>query len=115
MKFDSLTDTSLRRFKRSTILRYGFEVYNAKTDASQKTNLSSQIRIFRDGKIILEGKTVPLDILDPADLQRIKSAGAISIGTEMQPGEYVLQLIVTDNLAKEKRRLATQFVQFEVQ
>ncbi len=112
---NSLIDTSLRRFKRGTILRYGFEVYNAKTDASQKTNLSSQIRIFRDGKIILQGKSVPLDILEQTDLQRIKSSGAVSLGTELPPSEYVLQIIITDNLAKEKRRLATQFVQFEIQ
>ena len=32
----------------------------------------------------------------------------------MQPGEYILQVVVTDNLAKERRKIATQLVQFEV-
>jgi hypothetical protein len=32
----------------------------------------------------------------------------------MVPGEYVLQLIVTDALAKEKRRVATQWIDFEI-
>lgn len=112
---DALTDTSLRRFNRGTILRYGFEVYNAKLNAAQKPNLTTQIKIFRDGKMILEGKTQPLDLAGQTDWQNVKSAGAINLGTEMAAGEYVLQIIVNDNLAKEKRRVATQFAQFEIQ
>ncbi|HEV8158694.1 MAG TPA: hypothetical protein VGP58_06670, partial [Pyrinomonadaceae bacterium] len=94
--------------------RYGFEVYNAKLDASQKLNLTTQIRIFRDGKIIFEGKNAPFELLEQTDLQRAKSAGALILGKDMAAGDYVLQLIVTDNLAKEKRRTGTQFVQFEI-
>lgn len=112
---DPLTDTSLRRFKRGTILRYAAEVYNAKLDAAQKTNLTTQIKVFRDGKLLLEGKTLPLDLFGQTDLQRIKFSGAVNLGADMAAGEYILQIIVNDNLAKEKRRVTTQFVQFEVQ
>ena len=110
-----MNDTALRRFKRNTILRYGFEVYNAKLDESQKLKLTTQIRIFRDGKLIYEGRNAPFELLEQTDLQRIKSVGALSLGSEMQAGDYVLQIVITDNLAKEKRRIATQFVEFEVQ
>lgn len=110
-----MSDTSLRRFKRGTVLRYGFEVYNAKLDQTRSPKLTVQIKIFRDGKLILEGKQTPLELLGQTDLERIKSVGAISLGSEMQAGEYVLQIIVTDNLAKEKHRIAAQFVQFEIQ
>ena len=112
---DPLTDTSLRRFQRGTVLRYAFEIYNVKSDAARKPNLTTQIRVFRDGKPILEGLNVPLDLLGQTDLQRIKSAGALSLGSEMSAGEYVLQIVITDNLAKKKRQIATQFVQFEIQ
>ncbi|MDQ3041096.1 MAG: hypothetical protein M3R11_01805, partial [Acidobacteriota bacterium] len=107
-------DTSLRQFKRGTILRYGYQIYNAKRDASQKSNLSAQVKIFRDGKPVLEGKNAPLELSGQADLQRIKAAGALSLGNEMQAGDYILQIVVTDNLAKKKRQIATQFVQFEI-
>lgn len=112
---DPLTDTSLRRFNRGTILRYVCETYNAKLDAAQKPNLTAQIKVFRDGKPLLEGKNIPVDLSRQADLQRMKSTGAITLGSDMTAGEYVLQIIITDNLAKGKRRLATQFVQFEIQ
>ncbi len=77
-------------------------------------NLTTQIRVFRDGKLIFEGKNAPFELLDQTDLQRAKSAGALSLGKEMATGDYVLQVTVTDNLAKEKRRTGTQFVQFEI-
>lgn len=111
---DALTDTSLRRFRRNTALRYGFEIYNARLDSSQKPQLTTRVKIFRDGKLLFEGKETPLELIGQTDLERIKSTGALGLGTEMQPGEYALQIVVTDNLAKEKRRIAAQFVQFEI-
>ena len=110
---DPLAATSLRRFKRGTILRYGYEVYNAKL-AAQKPSLLTQIRIFRDGKMIFEGKQLPLELFGQTDFERIKTTGAINLTDGMPAGDYVLQIIVTDALAKEKSKIATQFVQFEV-
>ncbi len=109
-----MNDTSLRRFKRGTILRYGYEIYNAKLDASKKPNVTTQVRIFRDGKLLLEGKKTPLDLFGQSDLERIKTVGALSLGGEMPTGDYILQIVITDNLAKEKQKISTQFVQFEL-
>jgi len=109
-----MSDTSLRRFKRGTVLRYGFEIYNAKLDTTRNPKVNTQIRIFREGKLMLEGKQTPLELLGQTDLERIKSVGAINLGSEMQTGEYVLQIVITDALAKEKNKIATQFVQFEI-
>jgi VWFA-related protein len=111
---DPLAATSLRRFKPGTILRYGYEIYNAKVVAGQQPNLTTQIRMFRDGKMILEGKQIPLDLSGQSDLQRIKATGAINLGSGILPGDYVLQIVVTDALAKAKSKIATQFVQFEI-
>ncbi len=109
-----MSDTALRRFKRGTVLRYGFEIYNAKFDAGQKPQLLMQTRMFRDGKLIFEGKQHPVNLSSQTDLQTIKSSSAITLGTGMQSGDYVLQIAITDNSAKEKNKIATQFVQFEI-
>jgi hypothetical protein len=109
-----MNDTSLRKFKRGTVLRYGYEIYNAKLDAARKPSLTTQIRIFRDGKLVLDGKKNPLELFGQTDLERIKGVGALSLGAEMPPGDYILQITITDELAKEKQRQATQFVQFEL-
>jgi len=109
-----LNDTSLRRFRRGTVLRYGSEIYNTRADAAQKPNISTRVRIFRDGKLLFDGKPSLVDMRGQTDLQRIKFAGAVNLGTEMETGDYVLQVVATDNLAKEKQKIATQFVQFEI-
>ena len=109
-----LNDTALRQFTTGTILQYSFEVYNARLSAAKRPNLSTKIRVFRDGKIVLDGQVLPVDITGQQDPARVRSAGAISLLKDMPPGDYVLQVIVFDLAAKEKRRIATQAVQFEV-
>lgn len=111
---DPQTATSLRQFKRGTILNFGTQIYNAKLDSSSKPNLTYQTRIFRDGKQIFEGKPQPISGQNLTDMSRIPVSSTLSLGTEMLLGEYVLQMVITDNLAKEKRRVASQFVQFEL-
>jgi VWFA-related protein len=108
------SDTSLRRFKRGTILRYAYEIYNARLDAAQKPQAQTQMRVFREGKLLVEGKQNALDISGQTNMQKLAAGGAISLGNALPPGDYVLQIIVTDNLAKEKHRTTTQFVQFEI-
>jgi VWFA-related protein len=108
------SDTSLRRFKRGTVLRYGYEIYNAKLDAAQKPQMQAQIKMFREGKLLLEGKQNALDTAGQANMQKIAGGGALSLGNALPAGDYVLQIIVTDNLAKGKNRTTTQFVQFEI-
>ncbi|HLM02384.1 MAG TPA: VWA domain-containing protein [Pyrinomonadaceae bacterium] len=108
------SDTSLRRFKRGTVLRYGYEIYNARLDAAQKPQAVTQMKIFRDGKLILEGRQNALNITGQNNMQKFAAGGAINLGKTLLPGDYVLQIIVTDNLAKGKYRTTTQFVQFEI-
>lgn len=107
-------DTSLRRYKRGTILSYSTEIYNARLDPSQKPQLQTQVRMFRDGKLILNGKPNALRAEGQTGTAKLSFAGALGLGNEMKPGDYVLQIVITDNLAKAKRKLATQWVQFEI-
>ncbi len=109
-----MSDTALRRTHVGSVLRYGYEIYNAKLDQSHIPAVKTRIRVFHDGKIVLDGKETPLDLRAQTDMEHLKTAGAISIGDKMQPGDYILQVIVTDPLAKAKQQVATQFVQFEV-
>lgn len=44
---------------------------------------------------------------NPPDISRLSAAGAIKLGADMTPGEYVLQVIVSDLLAGEKYGVAS--------
>lgn len=109
-----LADTALRSYKRGTVLRYGFEIYNAKIANGQKPQLQTQTRMFHDGKLIFEGKMLPLDISGQTDLKTVYGSSALNLSSEMKAGEYILQVVVTDTLAKDKYKITTQFVQFEL-
>ncbi len=109
-----LSDTALRRIKVNSVMRYGIEIYNAKLGSAKQPQLQTKIRVFRDGKLILDGTQKPFELGSQTDMTHLKLAGAVAIGEKMVPGDYVLQLIVTDTLAKTKQQIATQFVEFEV-
>ena len=111
---DPFNDTAIRRFKRGTVLRFGFEAYNAKSDMAGRPNLKSRIRVFRDNNLVMDGQSLPVEFTGQADPRRVKSGGAIALSKDMPPGEYVLQIIVTDDLGKESRKTASQFVQFQI-
>ena len=106
---------AVRRFKRGTLLDYGFYIYNAKQDrAGGKPQLQTQLRLFRDGKLIFDGQVRPFDA-QPFNTQGdIGVGGRLQLGSVMVPGEYALQMIVTDLLAKEKQRVVAQWIDFEI-
>jgi VWFA-related protein len=113
-KGDPKVDSSLRKFNQGTFLRYIIEIYNAKLDGTKKPKIETQVRVFKDGKAVLNEKSKPLEINDKTNLIRILFGGKLALKDELPPGEYILQIIVKDTLAKEKTNLATQWVQFEI-
>jgi VWFA-related protein len=109
----ALTDTSSRQFKHGTVLNYALTILNAKPGAAENHQLESQLHVFRDGKLIFEGKpsVVQSDSQHP---KAVDIMGSLMLGTVMAPGDYVLQVTVTDKMAKAKYNSASQFVQFEI-
>ncbi|HMJ26694.1 MAG TPA: hypothetical protein VK475_12725, partial [Pyrinomonadaceae bacterium] len=106
---------AVRRFNQGTSLIFAYAVYNARLDgATHLPQLRTQTRVFRDGRPIFSGDVTPIDLAGQTDLQRIASASRLQLGAQLLPGEYVLQIIVTDSSGKEKPRVATRWIDFEV-
>lgn len=106
--------TAVRRFERGLVMEYGFAVYNAQLDTAGKPQVKTQVRLFRNGQQVFAGEEKLVEASNQPDLKRLVVGGAMRLGAEMEPGEYVLQVIATDPLAKEKHRIATQWIDFEV-
>jgi hypothetical protein len=97
------------------MLNYGLYVYNAKLDkADNLPKLTTQVQLFRDGKLVFTGKEIPLQVKDAADWKRLMAGGAIQLGTDLPAGDYVLQITATDALADQKHRTATQWMDFSI-
>ncbi len=106
---------SVRKFRGGMILDYVFMIYNAQLDrATSHPQLESQVIMLRDGKPVFTGKMSPIDGSQLANMKHVAAGGRLQIGANLEPGEYVLQIVVTDKLAKEKYNTATQWVDFEV-
>ena len=112
---DPKASPSVRQFKSGLVMTYAYHIYNARTDKSApKPQLVTQVKLFRSGQEIFTGKEVPFNTMNQADLKRLIGSGAIQLGSEMVPGEYVLQVIVTDLKTTGKNRVTSQWIDFEV-
>jgi VWFA-related protein len=105
-----LLDSTLREFKGGTILRYDYVIYNPK----KVQTLTTQMRLISDGKVVYEDKPAPLKTERQTDLMRVPSFGAITLGKNLEAGNYILQIIVSDTTAKGKDSFASQFIEFEI-
>ncbi|MBD0369461.1 MAG: VWA domain-containing protein [Pyrinomonadaceae bacterium] len=117
---EEITDTNpqagpaVRKFRRGMILEYGYVIYNAQVNKAGQTLLQTQMKLFRDGKEIFTGQMQPLTTSNQPDMKRLPMAGGLQLSSDMEPGEYVLQIIVIDSLGKTKYQLATQWIDFEI-
>ena len=106
-----LSDLTVRRFRPGASLAFGYAIYNAELDSNRLPRLTSQTIVFRDGKRVYTADPVPIDAKDQTDMKRIAAGARLQLGSALTPGEYVLQILVDDMLAK---RRAMQWIQFEV-
>jgi VWFA-related protein len=105
---------AVRIFKPGTAIMYGYQILNAQADNAKQPELEVQTRLFRDGEQVYTGKPAPMAFSGQNDPKRLIGGGRMQLGGKITPGDYVLQVIVTDKLAKEKYRIATQSMDFEI-
>jgi VWFA-related protein len=113
---DALATPAVRRFRQNADLALGYAIYNARLDkATGRPQLMTQTRIYRDGQVIFTGREQAVAVQSPSlDLRRIGVLAQFRLGASLPPGEYVLQVVVTDMLRDDKHRTATQWIDFEI-
>jgi VWFA-related protein len=110
---DSRFATASRTFSRGTVLRFGVEILNVKANAGTQSDLRVQARVFHDRQLVFQSKETSLDTAAATGTGSLLHNDAIQLGENLLPGDYVLQILVTDNASK-KKSVAAQYVQFEV-
>jgi hypothetical protein len=102
----------LRQFHQGASLVFGYTIYNAALDKKTgRPNLWTQTIVFRDSLKIYSSDRVAVAEKDQTDLKRINAGARLQLGSALTPGEYVVQIVVEDQVGK---RTATQVTQFEV-
>lgn len=112
---DPEASLAVRRFQSGMFLHYVVLIYNAKLDHNGgRPQLEYQLRLYREGAPVYTSPKRPVALDGQTDLSRIMVGGQVNLASKMAPGDYVLQIIVDDKLAKEKNRTATQWLDFEI-
>lgn len=107
---------AVRRFRRGSELTYRYTIYNARADShTMLPRLRAEARLFRDGQLVSSREILPLEDsglqLDP---KRLSAKGRLVLSDDLAPGQYVLQVVVTDQMTKAPSATAWQSVDFEI-
>jgi VWFA-related protein len=113
---DTLASPAVRQFRQSADLLLAYAIYNARLDkASGQPKLTAQTRIYHNGQPVFVGKEQPVSAQTASsDPRRIGLLAQLKLGATLVPGEYILQVVVTDTLRNDKHRVATQWIDFEI-
>jgi VWFA-related protein len=106
----ALRSQALRRYRSGESFDYMAILYNAKSQDG--TNLEWQFILFQNGSEIFRSKPEALTVKGSENAEGIPIKSTLKIESTMQPGDYVLQLIVRDK--REKKRIATQSMNLEI-
>lgn len=103
---------SIRQYSAGSPLAYIYDIYNARTDRrTGRPRLSSRLRLYKDGKLLVDGAETPVELVSGPKGARIADYGFLRLSPQAETGEYALQLIVTDLIAK---KTSSDWIDFEV-
>ena len=108
----SVTHTAIRRFQPGAILGYSYKIYSASLDkTTHQPKLTVQVRMYKDGEVVVDGAPQPLQLEAQTDLTRIADYGYLRLQPTALPGDYALQIVISDPNTKET---SSQWIDFEV-
>lgn len=102
----------LRTFSPGRPILYGLTIYNARVGQGGKVRLTTRIRLFHAGRLVLEGNPRPVDLQGQPDVNALLAGGTLVLPNQIEEGDYELQVIVEDKLGKQQS--AVQTADFEL-
>jgi hypothetical protein len=105
-----------RKIHRRNPFACSLSVYNAKRDEKNgSAQLESQLRLYRDDKLIQASKVVPVPNQGRDSISKgIAVRFDISPGPDLTAGNYLLEVLVIDKLAGNKKNTTAQTVAIEL-
>ena len=108
----SVSHPAIRRFRPGAVFGYSYKIYNAELDkATRQPKLTVQVRLYRDGQVVLDGAPAAAQLEPQTDMLRINDFGFLRLQPQMLPGEYALQVVIRD---LQTNKTASQWIDFEV-
>jgi VWFA-related protein len=105
---------ALRRYLPGEGFEYMSIIYNAKSKEGTLPDLESHFVLYRNGDVLYTSPAELVNLGGISDFKRIPIRKKLQLESTLQPGDYILQLVVTDKKTDKKNRDATQVLPFEV-
>ena len=103
----------VRRFRTGDSLTYSYLVYGASHRREQ--NLVSQVRIFRGDQEVFTTAAQKVAALTELNREPMLAQGNLKLGRDLGPGEYFMQIVVTDRSAPVDKQSSEQWIDFEIE
>lgn len=111
----SSSNPAVRRFHPGMVLSYAYLIYNSQfASATRKPQVTTQVRLFHEGQEVFAGPESAFEPRQQTEMARLSNDGLLRPSPALTAGDYVLQIIVKDQLAGKKPRVATQWIDFEI-
>ena len=112
---EEVRSPALRTYASGDSLQTMAILYNADAKAIEASEIEIQFVLYKDGAQYQRGEPVPIDRESAASQNGILILKRFTIGSDMPPGDYVLQIISTDRKnSKKKEGIAAQSLTFTV-
>jgi len=106
---------AVRTFHRGQQVRFTYTIFNAQLDKkTQNPNLETGLYLYRDSNLVFTGSVTTLRTAQQLGVDQVIATGAIQLAVDLEPGEYMMEIVARDKLAPGKRQLATQWIDLEV-
>jgi VWFA-related protein len=105
---------ALRNYAIGECLDYSATIYNALYKKKQPPELTTQFILYKDGIEVLKSDSENVDLTRATDYKRIPIRNTLSLDDTLQPGDYVLQLLVEDKKAQKKHSVVSQALDFNL-
>jgi VWFA-related protein len=112
--YDPGSGPAVRIFPRGSKVLYAYQILNAKANQQNLPELDLGMRLFRDGKQVYSRVPIPFDPKGQSEITHLGVEHRLTLGADLPPGEYVLQVVVTDKLAPKKTATVSQSTDFQI-
>jgi VWFA-related protein len=111
----TITNPGATRFRTNSELYFACLLYNATNESGKLRNLVMDVTLFRDDKKVHSVPETPIVASEQTDLSRVVVKGVLRLGPELEPGNYYLQIVITDKAAPSKKVApVVQWVDFDI-
>ena len=104
-----------RVFSSDRSIAYGLTIYNAHVGRDGAAQLTTQARLFHEGREVIAFPPASVDSRGQPDPKALFAGGTLVLPRQWEPGDYVLQVSVTDKLAAAGRQTTSQVTEFELE